>query len=289
MSSSPPAAASSTAHATVLFADLCGSTQLYETLGDAAAQARIQELLNAMKTITRQHNGTVVKTIGDEVLSTFQRPFDAVDAALVMRKELDHAIYVGLHYGPVVQAEDDVYGDCVNTAARLVEWAKPQQIITTQAVLRQLPAGLQAPPHRVLPETRLKGKADGLEPVELLANENQTGLTVIQRSAPTATPALKLSMGETTVTIHGPFTLGRSTRNDLQVQDTRVSRHHATIEPKGRSFILKDMSSNGTYVRLDGGVPIFVHRDTLPLQSAGVISLGRPFSDSTRTISFAQP
>ena len=55
----------------ILFADVVGSTQLYERFGDTRASETVAACLDAMKDATRQCSGTVIKTIGDEVMSTF--------------------------------------------------------------------------------------------------------------------------------------------------------------------------------------------------------------------------
>ena len=54
---------------TILFADIAGSTRLYDTFGDAKARELISECLSHLKELTRENNGTVIKTIGDEVMS----------------------------------------------------------------------------------------------------------------------------------------------------------------------------------------------------------------------------
>ena len=55
----------------ILFADVVGSTRLFETLGDQRARAMVAICIDVMRTATEQHNGTVIKTIGDEVMAVF--------------------------------------------------------------------------------------------------------------------------------------------------------------------------------------------------------------------------
>jgi len=71
---------------TILFVDVCGSTQLYETLGNARAQAIIAKTLAILSQAASRHLGTIIKTIGDEVMCTFTTARDAAHAALDMQR-----------------------------------------------------------------------------------------------------------------------------------------------------------------------------------------------------------
>src|SRR5690348_3231668 len=109
----------------VLFADISDSTRLYSTLGDNAARLVVNACLSVITTLVQRFNGRVVKTIGDEVMCVFKRPDDAVQAASEMQLEVDtkrpakyHVkIHIGMHYGPVLVENNDVFGDTVNAAA----------------------------------------------------------------------------------------------------------------------------------------------------------------------------
>jgi class 3 adenylate cyclase len=72
----------------VLFADLVRSTQLYDTLGNPTAQAIVNRCLDLLARVCVHYGGTVVKTIGDEIMCTFSRADDAVQAAQEMNKSL---------------------------------------------------------------------------------------------------------------------------------------------------------------------------------------------------------
>ena len=69
----------------ILFADVVGSTQLYEQFGDTRASETVSLCLAVMKDSTDQFNGTVIKTIGDEVMATFPTVDDAMGAASAMQ------------------------------------------------------------------------------------------------------------------------------------------------------------------------------------------------------------
>src|SRR3984957_9159847 len=133
----------------ILFADVVGSTRLFETMGDLRARDMVTTCVDVMRAATEQHNGTVIKTIGDEVMATFPSADDALNAAGQMQREIaGHvdlkvegqpvAIRVGCHFGPVVLEAKDVFGASVHTANRMTSQAKAGQIITTAATVERL-------------------------------------------------------------------------------------------------------------------------------------------------------
>jgi class 3 adenylate cyclase len=162
----------------ILFADVVGSTQLYEQLGDVKARVMVSRCLDIMREATETHQGTVVKTMGDEVMSTFPTADDAMNAAKGMQErinsdaELDHdnghvAIRIGCHFGPVVQEHRDIFGSAVHTANRMTSQAKAKQIITTLATVQRLSAEWQAATRQIDIAT-VRGKADEVVLFEVL-------------------------------------------------------------------------------------------------------------------------
>jgi class 3 adenylate cyclase len=123
----------------ILFADVVGSTQLYDEFGDTKASETVALCLDVMKDATYQFNGTVIKTIGDEVMSTFESVDDAMGAAVMMQSRVTSetnrddgipvSIRIGCHYGPVVQEQNDIFGAAVHTANRMTSQAKAKQIV----------------------------------------------------------------------------------------------------------------------------------------------------------------
>src|SRR3982750_1127919 len=109
--------------AAVLFADVSGSTKLYETAGDAIAHAAIEKCVNLMRERTVAAKGRVIKTIGDEVMSAFATADHAADAAIEMQSAIAEmppvgatqiGIRIGFNHGPVVERDGDVFGVAVN-------------------------------------------------------------------------------------------------------------------------------------------------------------------------------
>lgn len=115
-----------------LFTDLRGSTALYERVGDGPAFSLVREHFALLEAAVRQHEGAVVKTIGDAVMAVFMDPAQALRAAAAMHASLRGAqkagreelvLRVGVHAGPclAVNLNDrlDYFGTTVNVAARL--------------------------------------------------------------------------------------------------------------------------------------------------------------------------
>ena len=160
---------------TLLFSDLQGSTALYERVGDAKAYNMVREHFALLASIVRDHDGAVVKTIGDAVMASFGDPAQAVKAALAMQKRIaDHdlVLKLGIHVGPsvVVNLNDrlDYFGSTVNMAARLQGQSEGGDIVLSRAIagdpaVRPLLAGLPSREESV----PLKGFADPIRFVRL--------------------------------------------------------------------------------------------------------------------------
>ena len=168
----------------LLFTDLRGSTALYERVGDGAAFNIVREHFAFLASIVRDHDGAVVKTIGDAVMASFGDPADAVKAALAMQARIagfnrGHgadralAIKLGVHVGAsvMVSLNDrlDYFGSTVNMAARLQGQSEGGDIVLSRAVaddpaVKPLLAGVPAREESVA----LKGFAQPVEFVRVL-------------------------------------------------------------------------------------------------------------------------
>lgn len=278
------------AMAAVLFADICGSTRLFEKYGDVQARQIEHRVLDTLAAKTVAHGGTVIKTIGDEIMSRFPTPDQATDAARAMHKAIGDdpdlarfniAVRIGLHYGPVLEVENnDVVGDAVNIAARMASLAKADQIITTRDTVKNLSIDLEGVT-RSLGRVWVKGKEDEMEILEVIWHES-TSLTQMAGGYEELRNLLytklileyrgKIIELESNVS---SFTLGRDERSKLRVDRDLVSRSHAHIECRQGKFILVDRSTNGTYILLENGSRFFVRREEFTLQDRGFICLGQ--------------
>ncbi len=125
---------------TLLFTDIVGSTEFFESAGDIAGRQMIQTHNDLLFPLIASHGGTVIKTIGDSIMASFTDPRKAVGCSILMQEALQafnrdrgerHPLRVrmGLHYGRAVMEEKDLFGDMVNTAARVESKADGEEIL----------------------------------------------------------------------------------------------------------------------------------------------------------------
>jgi class 3 adenylate cyclase len=289
-------------YSVILFADISGSTELYEIYGDVVARSQVAECLNTITHVVEQRQGIVLKTIGDEIMCTFPGMEQGITAACEMQETLEEllmdqsdasslSIRVGLHYGPAILENNDAFGDAVNVAARVVEMAKPGQIITTRPAVQELSPSLQAIT-RFIESAAIRGKKDTIDIFEVIWKEDELTrmatrpLDGVLRNV-RGHVSLHLSYQDQQIHLNGYRTLailGRSKSCDLTVDDAQASRQHLKIEYRRGKFFIIDQSTNGTYYRNKRGEESFLRREEMPLSSSGQISLGRSFEDSPVSI-----
>lgn len=275
----------------IMFADIVGSTQLYEKLGDSVAADCVNQGLFHMAEITGQHNGVVINTIGDEILCRFVHASDAVKAASKIQETFsttvinEHnvmlSIRIGIQYGEIINRDSDVFGDVVNVAARIASIASSRQILTSENVMQQLPPDM-APKSRRFDQVQIRGKQQSMVLFEYLWEEPRD-MTMIGAaiSSVEENHSLHLSYkGINRFVGHDtpPFVLGRSADGDLTVEADLVSRVHAYCIYRRGKFILIDQSTNGTFVMSADNREVYIRREEIPLIGRGVIGLG----ESTR-------
>jgi len=128
---------------TVLFTDLKGSTAMYERIGDLRAYDLVRRHFGVLRDIVSKRGGAVVKTIGDAIMASFSDSAAAMDAAVVMNREVrgvgpDLLLKIGIHSGPCIAVELnerlDYFGQTVNLAARVQNLAHADEIVVTEPV-----------------------------------------------------------------------------------------------------------------------------------------------------------
>lgn len=288
MPGSPPSGDTNRA---ILFADVRDSAGITERLGNVDSRQLIGALMTDLGVITGAHNGSVIKTIGDEIMSAFRTPLDAALAAIDMQRDLlvrppvdgmRPQVGIGLNAGPVVIEGGDVFGDVVNVASRLVGKAMAGQILTTGATLDGLEeAGIVS---RSLGEHLMRGRGEHVNLCEILWRGETAQLTTLApKIAGVPHGSIELRLGDqvvkTTSEEAEAVTLGRDAENSLVVSGTSASRQHAKVTTRSGRFYLVDHSTNGTFVRQAGEDEISVHRDEVLLTGCGFIRLGAPLSE----------
>jgi len=280
----------------VLFADISGSTALYDKLGNEQA---LQLVTHTLEILTREmgtRQGTLVKTIGDEIMCIFPDVTSAVEAARAMQQKIEqqcpggseHPIYVriGLHYGEAILEGGDVYGDTVNIAARITAITRARQIMTTQAVVDMLPEKLRIQARPVM-RTEFHGKVEATDVFQIAWEEEdmtrtRVGMSAFRKPAGTRNE-LVLRYQQQVVTLsetRKSIVLGRGDDCDMVICNSLASRQHARIEYSYGKFLLIDHSVNGTFICFSDNQVILVSHQQIVLHGAGTLSLGQHFSES---------
>ena len=300
----------------VLFADVAGSTRLYEQLGDAEALRAIERCLNRVERAIVACGGKVVKTIGDELMATFATAETACHAAEVMQARIDGlpavggdklAIRVGFHYGSVLMDGDDVFGNTVNIASRITEISKARQVITSAETARLFSEHIRNSAIKPLEPIAVKGLRTPLDVVEVLWRSGAAARVAQAPATATPRPAkadaavtpknvrntpvrVILRYGKQEILLRGDsavVTMGRDQTNDIVIHDPRASRQHGNIELRDGQCVLIDKSSNGTFVSSKAVGNIALHKEEATLQGNGRICFGHICPpDSKGSLSF---
>lgn len=280
----------------ILFADICKSSQFYTVMGDRKAQKVIGEILDRLTEITRGNNGKVIKTIGDAVMSIFYSADNAVEAAKSMMKAVkeDFAgisgsfpvnIHIGFHHGPVIMDDSDVFGDAVNIASRLSDYAKPRQIVTTKMTIEEM-SERSTPLIRYISDITVKNISEALVVYEILWDKREiTTIMDHQKFAFVLPKELELVIGNRTLTVdekRPAVTIGRMNYNDCVIDLSWVSRSHISIEYRKGIFMVVDKSSNGTYIYPDTREAKFILKSEHLLVGSGYILLGMDKDSESR-------
>jgi adenylate cyclase len=294
------------AEVTVVFADLTGSTGVFESLGNARATKAITRLTQWIGQVCALHEGHVVKNLGDGVLMVFAENRDAVNAVVELQRQhrqrirswpdsLKMKLQIGLASGEIVEQEGDCFGDAVNLASRLSDLAGPEQILATSGVVEKLGADNEIRT-QCLGALDIRGRIEAcvVHRIEWQSDVKTDFLTVPASFAASAgrgaeppvwAPAIDLvwlDLQASFTQSQLPLTLGRDTACSFVIEDPRVSRRHATLEYRAGRFHLEDTSSYGTWVRFaDSSSVVSLRRQECVLLMDGEIALGAPFEDFT--------
>jgi adenylate cyclase len=270
----------------ILFADIAGSTGLYEQNGDTAALQSVTHCLDCLKAETRAQGGRVIKTIGDELMSVFDTAAQALLAANAMQSVCEKTLggkagiqlRVGFHFGSVIETDGDCFGDTVNLAARLTALATPEQILTSRETFDLLPSYMQST-CRQLYATAVKGRKGKTTIIEAMWKQDQ-GQTIVSDCSASddaaATEASVVYRGKSWIVseTNSAVSIGREPKNVIVVSTATASRRHATVALRQGKIVLVDESTNGTFVRLQNGHELRLRREELVLAGRVMIGLG---------------
>ncbi|MGH8559088.1 MAG: adenylate/guanylate cyclase domain-containing protein [Methylococcales bacterium] len=279
---------------TIFFVDVAGSVQLYDSIGDIPAHVKIVECLNHMSSIIQGQGGRVVEIIGDEIMAAFADPDQAVEASMLIQNSLaeetgsEFGVRIGFHSGIIVETDGHPYGDTVNVAARMVNLAKPGQIITNHQTAEVLSEANRARMRVIDKNFFIKGKPNPYDLHEVVWDESDSTqvLTLpktgyVNRRRTEASLFLKYRGKIMNITeSSGEVVLGRGRRCGLVIDSGAASRTHAVVSCRNGMMLIKDQSTNGTFIRTfedrraNQGIDRFIHHEEWMSDAAGVFSLG---------------
>ena len=278
----------------VMFADIVGSTRLYERLGDHVANQMINGAISIAASLIKTNKGVIVKHIGDEIMCRFSSADAAVLCACELHEKMQiqpvqHGVglvfQIGINWGPAILQDDgDIFGDAVNLAARMAGIAKARQIITTEFIKQKLVSPELVSKCREIDYTHVKGKIKSISIVEVMWEPNDAtrmSTIIVDKDALTHDQSLSLyyqyKKHELT-SEDDVYTLGRDIQCSQMIASSLVSRVHAKIEYRRGKFVLIDESTNGTYLQTQDNETIFLKREEVVLRGRGVISFGEEFN-----------
>ncbi len=270
----------------VMFADIAGSTRIYSQLGDNKAEKLISNQLAKMADITKDYQGRVIKTIGDEIMCQFPDATNAALAAIKIQQQkswiedgLALNLRIGLHIGETIAKKGDIFGDAVNMAARMTAIAKSKQIITTEYFVQHLNSNPTINT-RFFDKTHIKGFSGDIEVHQILWElDDATDFAI----APNAflplqqQTILSLTFNNKEYSYNNlekAISIGRDDSCDIAIYTPFVSRSHLQLEFRRGKFVLIDHSTNGTYIQFKHQPEIFIRREELSLIGEGTIGLG---------------
>ena len=277
----------------VMFADVAGSTAMYENMGDIEARERISKALNTLIAICKRHQGKLVKTIGDEILVYFLDVDLALMASQAIQETMEDdrspetiglSIRIGMHFGPVIMEENDIFGDTVNVAARVVAMTKARQILCSGIMADRINSADLSYKTRQYDRIKVKGKDNSLD-VYMFVWEEESDITNMATASSFTNPSRVNQSENLTLKYHdqlvemdltsATINLGRGKDCELIIMGDLISRYHAKISVRRGKFVLTDQSTNGTFLRTHDGQNVFLRQEEFTLFGSGVISLGK--------------
>lgn len=279
----------------VLFADVSGSTRLYEQFGDKIARADVAVCLEILTQAANEMGGEILKSIGDEIMCLFPNPVKAALAATNMQTELREAsedgrfqsgtlrIKIGWHFGPAFQEHGDLLGEAPDVAQQIIKLAKADEVLTSGQALAKLPPELRMTAHRIN-RIRAEGSGEEIDVYVLPWEEGEDVTRMSDGIAPQEAPESKLVLEHDGRTYkldeaRGQLRVGRAANNDLIVDGKYTSRHHAVLIARHGRFHLRDESVNGTVIVGDDGRETKLRREEGMLSGSGTIGFGGPPED----------
>ncbi len=289
----------------VLFADVSGSTRLYEQYGDAIARADMAACIALLDRTARSLGGETLKTIGDEIMVAFVDPVKAALSAAEMQATLRRAgeegefqmgvlhIKIGWHFGNVAWRGEELVGETPIAAQQIINLAKADEILTSKNSIDAIPPQMFPDVHLI--DTVRAEAWDGQLQIYKMPWE-QTG----DETQISSKPHLQVTQTEIVLDLvyagqkirvdgrNDVCAVGRGKQAMLQVNGKLTSRQHAEITCRNGRFSIRDESTNGTYVVQSDGERTHLRREEGILSGKGTLGFGSwPEDDPGGTVTFS--
>lgn len=283
---------------TVLFSDIVGSSKLYQKLGNERAENTIRFVIQTLEACTLKHSGAVIKTIGDEIMCSFESLHDASECAAEMNnltQESSIELRTGISSGKLIARDGDLFGDVVNNAAFLTKTARAREILIDEMALDS--GGVSSSRKiELIAEMTIKGQSEPCKIYRLNWEHSlnaSMAATMVNNAPRNGVVASKRMVicyegQQHPINSESPvLVIGRDKVNAaIKINHVKISRKHCTIELKQGKFILQDHSTNGTYVFQHKGEMTAVHRESFALLGKGTIKLGQLDADKKCSVSY---
>ena len=277
----------------ILYADISGSTRLYRTLGTEEAKHQLERCVKRMERSIDSYKGALVMPAIDELVATFPTADDVVQAALDMQKRIADlppvsgirlSIRIGVHFGSLEEDKEGLRGNAADVGKALLSLAGSGQIVTCEQT-----AGALSKPIRecLLPiaDMQLATPLGDSQVYEVKEKQGQSAYNPASTMTATASSLTPLMSERLFVRVSGTayvidnvvprMTFGRDKESSLVLHGSKASRHHAVIEKRGRSgFVLVDLSTNGTYLKIDGTGEFRLQQGEAVITGKGKIGFG---------------
>lgn len=286
----------------VLAAAVDGSSRLFEKRGGAETSHAVERYRKRMTRAIDAFRGRVLRTSRDEIIAAFEHADEACQAAIAMHQRvvdlppvsgIQLAIRIGFQHGPLFEDGGELSGSGLLVAETLAGLATAGQSLTSGATRALLSPQLRLSTRGVEPAAAKRADLAGEhELFEVLWIESKVaGKEIIETPAlappPVATPAsaptpnkersLRLCVrygGQVKLLdkIRPRVVMGRDAACEITIRDRRASRQHARIERRGECFVLSDLSTNGTFVTVNGEQELFLRGEEFALRGSGIIA-----------------
>jgi adenylate cyclase len=270
----------------ILLVDVVGSMRLYQQKGDNVASRQITGRIGLLRKLIGVAGGEFINSRGDEVLATFADPQSALKLVIdILKPGATTALefHVGLHFGTIVRARGEIFGDAVNLTARFMATANPGEAIISQEFVDKLQPTARVLLH-YLDEMTFKGKSQPQKVYTLATDDHSLQTEIAQGEDVRVATGNRYKRALHVTLIHdGKSTIldetksvsvGRSLDCDIVIDKQWVSRLHATIMLTDGRVRLIERSSSGTFISMQGAQEVFTRREDVLLLGSGEISPG---------------